>query len=284
MSPRQKTAEINKTKATVPELINIPANYFVADTIGSGLLGTGLLKPRPNVETEYVSEITMKGNPLLTTPQTYSYFFVEYNNSNITGIGDKQKSFVVILTLSPITLNSCSEMLGTNIKTITGIDENLYLNGTFYHPTYVNDNGTPLEFRYAEIPILRQRTPGRLDNVPIGYPDFDSTPDGVVTVVGPQPSAPYPNFISSTGATSSVTVGVGGTVQFLDATTKTPWQIAPTGWYWEFGGTSYASPTGSTAQNPLVTYGMTGTYSVTLTASNATGSSTITKQNFVIVV
>lgn len=281
MSPRQKTAEIKKSKDSVPELINIPSNYFDADTIGYGLLGTGLLKPRLNVAVEYASDTTVKGNPLLATPQTYSYFFVEYNNSNIMGIGDLQKSFVVILTLSPITPKNCSEMLGTAIKTITGINESVYLNGSFYHPTYVNDNGTPLQFRYAEIPIIRQRTPGRLDNIPIGYPDFDSTPDGVTNVVGPQPSAPYPNFISSTGATASVSISAGGTVQFIDATTKTPWQIAPTGWYWEFGST--ASPTGSTAQNPLVTYGTIGLYSVTLTASNATGASTITKSNFVIV-
>jgi PKD repeat protein len=46
---------------------------------------------------------------------------------------------------------------------------------------------------------------------------------------------------------------------------------------------SQCRTTGLTAQNPLVTFGSTGSYTVTLTAANTAGSNTITKINFVAV-
>ena len=115
----------------------------------------------------------------------------------------------------------------------------------------------------------------------MGYPDFDSTPDGVTTRKGPIPTPPYTDFASSTGATASVAITPGGTVSFRDTSVSSPWQFAPTGWTWSFGPS--ASPTGSVLQNPTVIYGATGTYTVTLTASNASGSTPKTKTNFVIV-
>ena len=282
LSPRQKNAEIIKAKSTVPGLNNIPANYFVPGTIGMGMFGTGLIKARPNIEVEYTKEVSIKGYSLYQTPQRYSYFFVEYNNSNVQGFSEVLKSFVVIKTLSPITLSDCSNMLGSQSKYITPITEDQYANSSFSHPKYTDESGNPLQIRYAEIAILRQRTPGRLDNVPIGYPDFDSTPDGVTTSVGPLPSAPYPDFTANGSTASSITISAGGTVYFRDTSVKTPPQYGPTGWSWDFGATS--SPTGSTAQNIMVTYGTTGTYTVSLTASNATGSTTKTKINLITVI
>jgi len=63
------------------------------------------------------------------------------------------------------------------------------------------------------------------------------------------------------------------TVAFTDASTN-----SPTSWSWTFGdgGTS-------TAQNPSHTYTATGTYSVTLTATNSYGSNSLTKTNYITV-
>jgi PKD repeat protein len=60
-------------------------------------------------------------------------------------------------------------------------------------------------------------------------------------------------------------------VQFTDTSTG-----SPTSWSWNFGdgGTS-------TEQNPSHTYDAAGTYSVTLTASNAGGSDTFTRNNYI---
>lgn len=55
----------------------------------------------------------------------------------------------------------------------------------------------------------------------------------------------------------------GQAVTFMDDTTNNP-----TVWSWSFG-----DSTASTAQNPSHTYSSAGTYTVTLTASNATGAS-----------
>ena len=64
--------------------------------------------------------------------------------------------------------------------------------------------------------------------------------------------------------TASATTICAGTVQFTDQSTG-----APTGWLWNFG-----DNTTSALQNPAHTYATAGTYPVTLTATNANGSST----------
>ena len=281
-TPRQEYKETEAAKDKVPEFKSFPATSIVPNTSGVGALGIGYLKPRPNVSQEYEVQISPQGRPIITVPKLYLYFFVKYDNKDISvSIGKHLKSFVVVLTLSPTTVKNVAEMMGVPVGSVTALTRQQYLTDSFSHPTYTNDSNEPLQIRYAEIAILRQTTPGRLDNIPLGFPDFDSTPDGIVNVQGPIPAAPYTNFTSSTGATASVTIIPGGTVSFKDTSPNTPWQFAPTGWYWEFGPS--ASPTGSTQQNPLVTYGTTGSYTVTLTASNATGSTTKTKTNFVIV-
>jgi PKD repeat protein len=65
------------------------------------------------------------------------------------------------------------------------------------------------------------------------------------------------------------------TVKFTDQSTN-----APTSWSWSFPG---ATVTTSTAQNPTVTYNTTGTYNVTLTATNANGSDPEVKTGYITV-
>lgn len=79
--------------------------------------------------------------------------------------------------------------------------------------------------------------------------------------VPPVGSAPVANF---SGTPTSVLVG--GLVAFTDQSTNTP-----TSWSWTFEG---GNPITSNAKNPTVTYDAAGTYSVTLTATNAYGLDT----------
>ena len=60
-------------------------------------------------------------------------------------------------------------------------------------------------------------------------------------------------------------------VQFTDTSTN-----APTGWNWSFGDGNY-----STLQSPAHTYTSAGTYTVSLTASNAAGTSIATKTGYI---
>jgi len=90
---------------------------------------------------------------------------------------------------------------------------------------------------------------------------------GYITVIK-STTAPAAAFVSNI---SSGTVSLA--VQFVDASTS-----SPTGWAWSFGDGST-----SAEQNPSHTYTSAGTYTVTLTATNAGGSDTVTKTGFITV-
>lgn len=73
------------------------------------------------------------------------------------------------------------------------------------------------------------------------------------------------------------TIPEGGSVNFTDLSAN-----LPTGWSWTFTG---GSPATSTIQNPSnITYSTAGTYDVTLVATNAAGSDSITKTAYITVV
>jgi PKD repeat protein len=82
------------------------------------------------------------------------------------------------------------------------------------------------------------------------------------------PTPPTANF---TADTTNVTVG--GTVNFTDTSSGNP-----TSWSWSF---ESGSPSGSSSQDPSVTYNSVGTFDVSLTATNAYGSDTETKTNYI---
>ncbi len=86
------------------------------------------------------------------------------------------------------------------------------------------------------------------------------------------PAAPPPPPVASfTGSPTSGTAPL--TVTFTDASSGNP-----TSWSWSFGDGGTAS-----AQNPSHTYAAPGRYTVSLTATNASGSDTETKTDYVVV-
>ena len=276
------TSSILKKKG----LTAVQATMIEPDTQGEGLLGIGYLKPLPVVATEFVPEVNSKGNPVvsLTSVQTYLLFFAQYENTYIPTGDEKLYSFLVVRMLNPTTSSDCAMQLGMKQSNVRGITQTEYETGSFQHPVYLNQNNEPLTFRYLEVPVIIQTTPGRLDNSPIGAPNFPLTPKFIANRQGMLPQPPYPDFITSGGQTGATAISLGGTVHFLDASLRVPTTVKPTAWLWNFGGTgACAGSTGATAQNPLVSFGATGSYTVTLTASNSNGSSSITKNNFVTV-
>ncbi len=84
---------------------------------------------------------------------------------------------------------------------------------------------------------------------------------------------PVVNF--NTTLAEPITISVGTSVQFNDLSTNTP-----TSWSWNFGG----GATNSTLQNPRVAFNTPGTYTVTLNATNANGTGTLTKNGYIKVV
>jgi PKD repeat protein len=90
-----------------------------------------------------------------------------------------------------------------------------------------------------------------------------------ITVI-PNGAAPVANFVAST-----TSVAISNTVTFTDQSAGNP-----TSWSWSFPG---GSPSTSTLQNPVVTYGTIGTYNVSLTATSGAGSATELKTNYITV-
>lgn len=72
---------------------------------------------------------------------------------------------------------------------------------------------------------------------------------------------------------SPTNVNLGGSVNFIDQSMG-----APVSWEWTFEG---GDPATSSEQNPIVVYNEAGTYDVTLTVTNETGSNTLTKEDFI---
>jgi len=64
-------------------------------------------------------------------------------------------------------------------------------------------------------------------------------------------------------------------VKFVDLSTNNP-----TTWSWAFQG---GTPATSAVQNPEVIYNNSGTFRVTLTATNSTGDNTIDRQGYIVV-
>jgi len=94
------------------------------------------------------------------------------------------------------------------------------------------------------------------------------TRTGYITVNAPATDAPVAGFVSTANTGTAPR-----TVQFIDASTN-----FPVSWSWAFG-----DGMTSTAQNPQHTYTRIGTYNVTLTATNAWGNNTITRDNYITV-
>ncbi|HHB79370.1 MAG TPA: PKD domain-containing protein [Saprospiraceae bacterium] len=111
---------------------------------------------------------------------------------------------------------------------------------------------------------------------PASINDIDNRTASIINGCLPQTSC------SGTAATPGINfsanptnVCAGNTVQFTDLSTENP-----TSWQWTFPG---GTPSSSTDQNPVITYFTPGIYDVQLTATNASGSSTGTLQNYITV-
>jgi len=89
-----------------------------------------------------------------------------------------------------------------------------------------------------------------------------------ITVTPPQP--PVADF-----SANFTNINVGNSVTFTDETAN-----HPTSWSWTFEG---GTPGASTNQNPVITYNTAGTFDVTLIATNALGSDTETKVDYITV-
>lgn len=108
---------------------------------------------------------------------------------------------------------------------------------------------------------------GHIGIIPVSQ---GSTINGYKIVIDAAPQAPVVNFIAS-----STKFCATSHTNFTDNSTN-----APTSWQWTFPG---GTPSSSTLQNPVITYMVKGIYNVSLTATNANGSGSLTKTSYIVV-
>lgn len=99
-----------------------------------------------------------------------------------------------------------------------------------------------------------------------GNPEFGQAEDYAI-YVKPNPNPPVAKFKAND------TLSCSGTIAFSDQS-----QNVPTSWFWNFGDGGI-----STSQNPIHSYTTSGTYSVSLKATNGNGNNTLVKTNYITV-
>jgi PGF-pre-PGF domain-containing protein len=190
--------------------------------------------------------------------------------------------------VNPVTnkvYGACSDGNFCIVNALTYVNELSVSWGTWPGSMDVNQNTNRVYVTlggYNTMLILNGTTGQEITRVPVGNnpqgvsvdPDTNrvyvaNANDGTITVI--QDTAPGAGF------TGTPTSGTGPlTVAFTDTSDN-----SPTSWNWDFGD---GSPENATDENPVHTYAGAGTYTVSLTATNATGSDTITRTAYISVV
>jgi PKD repeat protein len=188
------------------------------------------------------------------------WFTSEYCGSGSTRL-TKIASFA--LSATPLTAN-----FSASPTTVCAGGQVTYTDQSLGSPTswsWTFPGGTPATST-AQNPIVTYNTSG-VYNVSLTVTNASTnntiTKSNYITVT----------VISADFSGTPTTVYLGNTVTFTDNST-----CSPTSWSWSFPG---GTPSTSTSQNPTVTYNTEGLYSVTLTATNATGNDTETKTNYI---
>ena len=135
------------------------------------------------------------------------------------------------------------------------------------------EGGSPSTFEGQNPPAITYNSAGTFDvKLTVtneGGSDVEQKVNYITVTTTPPP--PVANFVGT-----PLTIFVGGSVGFTDLSTNTP-----TSWVWTFEG---GLPATSTSQNPSnIVYNTAGTFDVTLVSTNAYGSDTEIKTNYITV-
>jgi PKD repeat protein len=213
-----------------------------------------------------------------TTSQTaynrwgdYSSISIDPTNDHTfwftTEYGGSRQTKIASFNFTPVTLTAQFTATPTTVCTggqVTFTDQSV---GSPTSWSWTFPGGTP-GTSTVQNPVITYNTSGVYDvtlTVANGSTNNTLTKTGYITVAN----------ITANFTGSPAIVTSGNTVTFTDNSI-----CNPTSWNWSFPG---GTPASSTSQNPVITYNTTGTYSVTLEATNATGSDTEVKTDYITV-
>ncbi|TAL61427.1 MAG: PKD domain-containing protein [Bacteroidetes bacterium] len=183
------------------------------------------------------------GLDTVTTGQTYSV-----SVSTLTPSGHNVRVWIDLNNDG--TFNPANEL-------VFSADNSSIASGTIFIPGSTTLN-TPLRMRVSADHSL-QPVP-----TPCGNPQFGQAEDYAL-YVKPNTNPPVAKF------SADDTVSCSGTITFTDQS-----QNVPTLWTWNFGDGGV-----SNSQNPIHSYTASGTYSVSLLATNGNGNNTLVKINYI---
>lgn len=207
------------------------------------------------------------GNPSTSTqvnptvqymnPGTYA---VTLTASNTTGSDTHKKSGFITVTAPAIqAMFTQSTNTVTEGQTVSFSDESKGNPSSWY---WTFEGGTPATST-VQHPTVKYPQAGNFNvtlKVSNAYGNHETIAQDAVTVVAPAPIALF--------SASATVINAGDLVSFTNKSSNA------TQYAWTFEG---GNPSTSNVANPTVTYSKAGTYSVSLKASNETGSDTYTK-------
>ncbi|MEJ5302788.1 MAG: PKD domain-containing protein [Bacteroidales bacterium] len=191
-----------------------------------------------------------------------------YDSGGETGTYQNNENYT--MTFNPGTSGNKVKAQFLSFETESGYD---YL--------YIYDGPSTASPQVSGSPFHGTTSPGTIiasNTNTSGALTFRFTSDGSITkqgwkaAISCESTGPVPtiNFTAS-----QTIICENNSVNFTDNSTNNP-----TSWSWSFPG---GTPSSSTQQNPSVTYTTTGTYDVSLTASNQYGSGSLTKTSYITV-
>lgn len=244
-----------------------PGIRYCGQSAGANALATGTLDITEEViqngsssQTSYNRWGDYSGISVDPSDNNTFWFTTEYGGSRQTKIASF--AFATPPLTASFTASSTSVCSGSQV-TFTDQSTGVPITWNWSFP-----GGTPASSTIQN-PVIAYNTPG-IYNVTL-----------IVGNAGGSDTLTMTNYITvadiiANFSGSPTTVIVGNTVTFTDNSS-----CNPTSWSWSF---PEGTPSSSTSQNPTVTYGTVGTYSVTLVSTNASGSDTEMKSNYINVI
>jgi PKD repeat protein len=231
--------------------------------------------PLPVSPDGYISSTQIACFVDLTNAQVGQWNVTVTNPDSQTGTLDSAKGFFVFypdspgnLAISPVSGPNTSPVLtsitGTGFH--PGLLANLTLGNTTVTGTVSNVTGTGFNSTFD----ITGKPAGVYDLRVKNNDSQSATETGAFTVFSIGPSLPVPNF------TGTPTAGFAPLfVQFNDTSVTNI-----TSWSWDLDTSSHIN---ASAQNPSFTYTLPGSYNVSLTVTNSSGTATTLKSNFIVV-
>jgi hypothetical protein len=86
--------------------------------------------------------------------QKYSYFFITKNNKRSLSKLPASEFFVYKFE-NPVSADRGKNFLTDEYTTnVYELSDNLYNQGSFFHPKYTNQKNLPMEFKYTDLPVI----------------------------------------------------------------------------------------------------------------------------------